>query len=216
MTPKTYDAWYRTPRGAWIGEREYRLLRCLLAPPPGATLLDVGCGTGYFTRRFALDGANVTGIDRDPAMIAYARTRQAGGETYFTGDALALPFPDDAFDCCMAVTSLCFIPDQRAAIAEMLRVTRRRLVLGLLNRRSLLFLGKGRNGGRGAYRGAHWHTARAIRRLCADLPVRNLEIRSGIYLPAGGGFARLIERLVPSRLLLGGFLAVAFDVSRHP
>ena len=41
MRPEDYDAWYRTPRGAWIGETEYRLLWNLLAPRPGERLLDV-------------------------------------------------------------------------------------------------------------------------------------------------------------------------------
>jgi 2-polyprenyl-3-methyl-5-hydroxy-6-metoxy-1,4-benzoquinol methylase len=56
MTAAEYDAWYRTPRGEWIGETEYRLLGKLLAARPHETLIDVGCGTGYFTRRFALEG----------------------------------------------------------------------------------------------------------------------------------------------------------------
>ncbi len=56
-----YDAWYDTPRGRWIGEREFRLAQCLLAPQPGETLLDVGCGTGWFTRRFAATGLRPDG-----------------------------------------------------------------------------------------------------------------------------------------------------------
>ena len=32
MQPEQYEAWYATPRGAWIGEEEYCLLRSLLAP----------------------------------------------------------------------------------------------------------------------------------------------------------------------------------------
>lgn len=36
MSAEEYDAWYRTPRGAWIGEVEYRLIRRLLAPARGA------------------------------------------------------------------------------------------------------------------------------------------------------------------------------------
>ncbi len=62
--PEEYDAWYRTPRGRWIGAVEYRLLGRLLSPRTDETLLDVGCGTGHFTRGFAavLDG-RVVGLD---------------------------------------------------------------------------------------------------------------------------------------------------------
>jgi len=71
MKPEQYDAWYRTPRGAWIGDTEFRLLLRLLAPQRGETLLDVGCGTGYFTRRCAREaGLQATGVDPDPQWLA--------------------------------------------------------------------------------------------------------------------------------------------------
>jgi len=81
VTPQQYDAWYEAPRGAWIGDLEYRLLRRTLGPRSGASLLDIGCGTGYFSRRLALDGHAVTGVDLDPAMIEYARQRAAASAT---------------------------------------------------------------------------------------------------------------------------------------
>jgi len=46
-----------------------------LDPPPGAAVLDVGCGIGRWSRRLARRGAAVTGIDLSPAMIAEARRR---------------------------------------------------------------------------------------------------------------------------------------------
>ncbi|MEK7759371.1 MAG: class I SAM-dependent methyltransferase, partial [Pseudomonadota bacterium] len=119
MTPAEYDAWYRTPRGSWIGETEYRLLREALVLPPGASVLDVGCGTGYFTRRLASDGFDVTGVDASAEMIDYARSHGTGSERYVIDDARHLPFPDRHFDSCVAITSLCFIREQEQALAEM-------------------------------------------------------------------------------------------------
>ena len=181
MTPAAYDAWYRTPRGAWIGETEFRLLRTLLQPELSASVIDVGCGTGYFTRRLARTGLLATGIDSDTTAIHYAETQTAAGEQYLVGDARALPFPDAHFDYGVAITSLCFIPDQARALAELARVTRKGIALGLLNRHSLLYREKGRHVGQGAYRGAHWHTPREVRRLfaqCAHItphyPLRDL------------------------------------------
>ena len=75
MKPADYDAWYDTARGAWIGTTEYALARRELTAHAGETLLDVGCGTGWFTRRFAADGAITTGLDPNPQWLAYARTR---------------------------------------------------------------------------------------------------------------------------------------------
>ncbi|MEW6691102.1 MAG: class I SAM-dependent methyltransferase [Pseudomonadota bacterium] len=213
MTPQQYDAWYAAPRGAWIGELEYRLLQGMLRPAPGSSILDVGCGTGYFSRRFALEGHAVTGIDVDPATIDYARGHAAAREQYAVADALALPFEQRRFDYCISVTALCFLPDERKALEEIVRVARKGIAVGLLNRRSLLYLKKGRGGGSGAYRGAHWHTPGELRVLLNGLPVAKPQIRSAVFLPSGGAAARRLEALIPGKTLLGGFLAASADLA---
>lgn len=212
MDAATYDAWYTTSRGSWIGETEYRLLDRTLEPAPGDSLLDVGCGSGYFTRRFAQDHLLATGIDPDAGMLRFAAGHAAAGEPYLYGDARALPFPARTFDLCVSVTALCFIREQSRALAEMLRVTRRRFAIGLLNRHSLLYLQKGRTGGVGAYRGAHWHTAAEVRRLFAGLPVTGLALRTAIFFPGGGRIAQFCEQALPSQLPWGSFLVVSGNV----
>ena len=213
MDAAAYDAWYASARGRWIGATEYRLLRQALAPAPGDSLLDVGCGSGYFTRRLAQDRLRVTGVDPDADMLRFAAAHAAAGEPYLSGDACALPFPARSFDLCVCVTALCFMREQSRALAEMLRITRRRLVLGLLNRHSLLYLRKGRAGGIGAYQGAHWHTPAEVRQLFTGLPTARLALRSAIFLPGGNHFAQLCEQVLPNRLPWGSFLVVSADVA---
>jgi len=208
MTPDQYDAWYDTARGRWIGEIEFRLILALLEPEPGASILDVGCGTGYFTRRFVLEGYEATGVDHEPEMLAFARTHRAGAEDYLRGDARCLPFSDSAFDYCVSIAALCFIPEERAALEEMARVSRHGLALGLLNRRSLLYLQKGRGRGHGAYRGARWHTPAQARALLEMLPLNVRRVRTAICLPSGGAIARCVEAPL-SELRIGGFIAAA-------
>jgi len=214
MTPAEYDAWYRKPRGAWIGETEFRLLADALGLVPGETLLDVGCGTGYFTRLFAARaGARVVGLDPDLASLRFAHERVEANETYAAGRAERLPFRDRSFDRTIAVTSLCFIRAEREALSEIVRVTRKRVALGLLNRHSLLYLQKGRHGGSGAYRGAHWHTPREARALFDGIPVQDVGLRSGVFVPIGGCVARWAEALLQDRsLLLGAFLLAVADI----
>ena len=62
----------------------------------GALLLDIGCGPGLYTKRFAEAGLRVTGLDFSENSIAYARAHDAKSE-YIVQDYLALDF-DGAFD----------------------------------------------------------------------------------------------------------------------
>ena len=69
----------------------------------------------------------LTGVELSPAMleIARARARELGREVdLLVGDAQALEFPDQSFDTVVCTLSLCTIPDDRAAVAEMRRVLR--------------------------------------------------------------------------------------------
>ena len=125
-TPEEYDRWYQTPRGRWIGQLEYGLVRSLLKPRPDESLLDVGCGTGYFTRCFARNqAAAVVGVDPDPAVIEYARLHAANRERYIVAPGEALPFPSRAFDLSVSITAMCFVQDQVTFLREMARVTQR-------------------------------------------------------------------------------------------
>jgi SAM-dependent methyltransferase len=215
MNPREYEAWYDTARGSWIAGHEFDLMMRLLAPSTGSTLLDVGCGTGHFSRRFAAAGLRVTGLDPDPAMLDYARG--LGGASYLLGTGTALPFDDNSHDYVTAVTSLCFIADAPGALREMWRVARRAVLLGLLNRRSLLYRQKH---GHGGYRGARWDAPTDVRRWLQSLaPAPRVTMRSAIFLPGGGALARAVEAALPGVLPWGGFLAVLLrkpDHRTHP
>lgn len=215
MQPKQYEAWYTTQRGAWIGEEEYRLIASLLAYRPSETLLDVGCGTGYFTHQFAADAADgkVVGIDIDFDMLSFAAGHSARGIGFVAADARRLPFRDDSFDLVVSITALCFIREEKQALREMLRVARRRVVLGLLNRHSLLYLAKGRRGGKGGYRGARWHTPAEALSLFDGLPVRHAGLGTAIAMSGGKHWSRRMEPLLRRWLPgCGAFIAIAADV----
>ena len=100
----------------------------------GVRVLDVGCGGGYLAESLARAGCAVSGVDRSASTIATAqRHADAGGRsiTYRTADALALPFPDAAFDAVVSSDFLEHVSDHLdAIIAEQVRVLRRGGVLG--------------------------------------------------------------------------------------
>ena len=73
------------------------------------------------------EDVTITGVDLSPAMLEHARRRAAGSGRKVTlqvGDAHELKFPDASFDTVVCTFSLCAIPDERRAIAEMWRVLR--------------------------------------------------------------------------------------------
>ena len=209
MEATHYDAWYATPRGRWIGETEFRLLARMLGAQRGSTLLDVGCGTGWFTRRFQSAGLLLTGLDPDGEWLCFARQQSSASIRFVQGDARQLPFRDRAFDHAIAVTSLCFVEDWTRAVAEPARVTQRRFVVGLLNRQSLLWREKGRGQGQGAYAGARWDDAQTVLRALRSLAVAMVDIRTAVYCPSGSFLARAAEAIIPNRWPWGAFLVAA-------
>lgn len=97
----------------------------------GQTVLDVGCGTGYFSRQMAwyLNGTGrVIGLDVDSKLIEVARRlckdRELSNLEFVEGDALRLEYPESTFDVTISHLLLCVLPEPCAALAEMVRVTR--------------------------------------------------------------------------------------------
>jgi len=92
----------------------------------GARCLDVGCGSGRWSRWLAARGAEVTGIDPTAAMLAMARKLSPGGVSFEAMSATDLAFPPDSFDLVTAVTVIQHLrpAEQERAAAAMGRVLR--------------------------------------------------------------------------------------------
>lgn len=93
-------------------------------------LLDLACGNGYLSRRFARQGAIVTGVDANAPLIERARTREAQeqlGITYYVTDAARLEMLEDgAFDLVVCNMALMDIENAAGAIQEVARVLRQK------------------------------------------------------------------------------------------
>ena len=89
-------------------------------------VLDVGCGTGALAQAIldASPQAHVVGIDPSRALVEHARSLMRERARFDVGDAQRLPFDDGSFDAACACLVFNFIPDQRAALAELCRVVR--------------------------------------------------------------------------------------------
>lgn len=210
LSPHAYDAWYRSARGAWMGEVEAESLLRQGSIAHGTRVLDVGSGSGWFSRRFSAAGARVVGVDRDRAMLVYARAADAT-LSWVQADMGCLPFPDQHFDVVCAVTSLCFAVDEDRALNEMLRTARHSVVLGLLHRRSLLCA---RKRGRGAYAGAHWHTREEVASLLKGRKeIASYSMETRLFWPGGPRLGRWLETLPGLARCFGGFLLVTLRLA---
>ncbi len=199
---KVYESWRATSLGAATEALEQRLILDLLGSLEGAHILDVGCGDGALVCAAASRGAEATGVDSDPAMLAAARTRaDKDGITaaFLEGRIERLPFPDAAFDVVASITVLCFVPDASAAVREMARLLRPggRLVLGELGRWSLWAVIRRVRGwlGSATWKAAHFRIASELRALATQAGLSVAAIRGAAYYPPVGLFARALAPL---------------------
>ena len=93
----------------------------------GQLVLDVCCGTGVVAVTAARKGAEVTGLDFTPELLARAHENSRVANVavdWQDGDVEALPFPDNTFDVVLSQFGHIFAPRPEVATGEMLRVLR--------------------------------------------------------------------------------------------
>ena len=111
-------------------DSEYALIACALQLETGTRILDLACGPGIYTRRFARHRpeALVVGMDLSSPMLRYAlcRTREErlANVALVRGDALAFPFGAGLFDAVNCCGALHLFPDVDRVLREIRRVLR--------------------------------------------------------------------------------------------
>ncbi|MCP4642209.1 MAG: class I SAM-dependent methyltransferase [bacterium] len=134
---RDYDRWYETARGMAHDNQQKALVRRILPHPTGhAALLDVGCGTGHWSRFYASLGFNVTGVDVSRPMLQQACTHDGGDCSFARADGYCLPFADATFDVVSAMAAVEFATCAETIVAEMFRCVREggAVIVGTLNR----------------------------------------------------------------------------------
>lgn len=168
--------------------------------PKARTILEPGCGTGYFTRWFGIQRLRSVGADLSLSMLHEAK--KSGGN-YLQADAFDLPFQAKSFDLVALITTLEFLPDPFLALKEALRIARQGLILGVLNADSRLGQQYKRDGG------VIWEAARLF---------TLVDIKRFIFKAAGKN-AKIFWRTTlwpywPGALPLpnGGFIGLAVEL----
>ena len=158
VTGNTYDKYGSTnPVVRRLMSGFERTLDELFAQADPASLLDVGCGEGVLTHKWAtrLGDRRVVGIDLDdPQLHAEWEKRSAPNLEYKVMKAENLPFADGEFDVATAIEVLEHVPEPEATLAEMSRVACGWMIVSVPREP----LWRGLNMARGAYWGSLGNT----------------------------------------------------------
>jgi len=123
------DTWERgSPYEQYVGRWSRRvapLFLSWLGIPADRRWLDVGCGTGALAAAIVdrCSPSSVAGVEPSEGFLKTAQENLAGRATLHRGSAMEIPLDDASVDVVVSGLVLNFIPDQRAALAEMARVT---------------------------------------------------------------------------------------------
>ena len=134
-TGNTFDKYGSTnPVVRRLMSRFERTLDELFWQAAPESILDVGCGEGVLTSKWAqrLESGRVVGIDlEDPKLAAEWAARGRPNLEFRTVEATKLPFAADEFDLAAAIEVLEHVPEPEQTVAEMARVARRHLLVSV-------------------------------------------------------------------------------------
>jgi SAM-dependent methyltransferase len=97
-----------------------------IAPWAARTIVDLGCGTGYWLSRYATEAVRVVGVEPDPALraVAHASAEALPGTEVLAGSAEHIPLRDDCADVVHARFAYFFPPGCEPGLTEVLRILR--------------------------------------------------------------------------------------------
>lgn len=183
--------WNFRPVLGWVQRLRLRCVAAVLASSPRAErLLEVGYGSGVFMPELARYTRDLYGADVHDRAAAVNATLAANRcpAHLVTASADALPYRDGAFDTVVTVSTLEFVPDVAAAVAELVRVTRAggRLVIVTPGQSALIDLGLRvltRERAEDTFEGRRRLVVPAVERDARMLEVRTLPVGIGRLLP---------------------------------
>lgn len=125
------DTWERgSPYERYVGRWSRRVAPVFLSwldVPAGRSWVDVGCGTGALCAAILdqCSPSSVAGVEPSEGFLEAAKENLAGRAALHQGSATSIPHDDASVDVMTSGLVLNFVPDPRAALLEMARVTRK-------------------------------------------------------------------------------------------
>jgi ubiquinone/menaquinone biosynthesis C-methylase UbiE len=113
---KDFDRLALLDSKGWTHNNHYHNFLLKSVPRPCARALEIGCGTGAFSRRLAEHAGQVLSLDLSPEMIRVARSRSAplSNLEFEVADVMAWDCSPESFDCIVTIATLHHLPLQAA------------------------------------------------------------------------------------------------------
>ncbi|MDR2148622.1 MAG: methyltransferase domain-containing protein [Tannerella sp.] len=114
---------WESPAGKIRWARRVKMLTDFIQP--NNFVLELGCGTGYFTREIAKTKAKIVAIDISPELLTIAKDNVTGTNvSFFIENAYNTTFEDNQFDCVIGSSVLHHL-DIKKALSEMYRILKK-------------------------------------------------------------------------------------------
>ncbi len=206
----SYESWYEG-KGKRADRLEKKVLTLLLKDfEKPKSLIEIGCGTTHFTRYFEKLGLQCTGYDLSPIMLGVARKLWTG--ELVRGDSALLPFTDNSFDLAMFVTCLEFMPRPREVLREAVRIARKGIIMGLMNRYGVSTIRRtvqvwfGKNP---FYRHAHFYSLGEVRSILKKAAPLDARINWKVTV-----LPRLFRDTISTKIPFGDFLGLSVRITK--
>lgn len=204
---KNYESYYQE-KYKRADKLEKTLLKSLLETLGHVeSLLEVGCGTAHFTRWFESLGLECYGLDLSDLMLKEAKKLWLEGRL-FRGESSLLPFKSKSFDTIAFIACMEYMPYLDRVISEAVRVARKGIIIGLMNRwslptvRRIIQVKMGKNP---YYKNAKFYSILDMKRMLKD----TLGDKYVIPFWSTTVFPRILEDIQSSLIPFGAFLGIA-------
>ena len=175
---------------------EFSLLRRYLGFTDQERILDVACGDGYWTAKFAHQAKFAAGFDYNIKRLQQASTLYPNIQGLACSDAHFLPFRDDSFDAVVGVCVLEHFQDDLKALRELRRVSkpgaRLALTVDSFSLPGISAQEKAKHAEK--YNVHHWYCIADLTRVLADAGYGVLEHRYLLKAPLSAAFYRLAQK----------------------
>lgn len=159
---ENYDGWYQSKVGYIYDYLEKKTINKLLKNKKRKKMLEIGSGTGHWSKFFSELGFNVTGIEISKSIFDIAKAKDIKNANFINKDIFNYN-TNEKFDCASFITTLEFIEEDTKAIKHVLNFLKDDgyIIFGVLNKNS--FLGKKRKEEKNIFTNARFYTQKEIK-----------------------------------------------------